>query len=119
MRVPGWGSERLVQVAGQHLDGRPRAREGDRLHPAADEPLGQLLSREQRRPADPELLVRNRRVDDEDMALAAGRAVVVHQLDQRLDQPLGELARVGDGGARENEGGVRAVVLRRSVAGGE
>ena len=35
--------ERLAEVAGQDLDRRPRAGEGDRLHAAADEPLGDVL----------------------------------------------------------------------------
>ena len=65
---------------------------------------------EQRRAADAELLVGDRRVDDQDVLATARRAVVVDQLDRRLEDPLGQLARVGDGGAGADEDRVGAVV---------
>ena len=102
--------ERLAQVAGEHLDRRPRPGEGDRLHAAADQPLRQALPGEERRAADAELLVGDRRVDDEDVLAARRSAVVVDQLDRRLEDALGQLARVGDGGAGADEDGVGAVV---------
>ena len=71
VRMAGRRLERLAQVAGEHLDRGPRAGEGDRLHPAADQPLRQPLPGEQRGAADAELLVRDRRVDDEDVLAPA------------------------------------------------
>ena len=60
--------------------------------------------------ADAELLVGDRRVDDEDVLASRRRAVVVDQLDRRLEHALGELARVGDRGAGADEDRVGAVV---------
>ena len=110
VRVARWRLERLAQVAREHLDRRARAGERDRLDAAADEPLGQPLAGEQRRAADAELLVGDRRVDDEDVLAARRRAVVVDQLDRCLEHPLGQLARVGDRGAGTDEDRIRAVV---------
>ena len=107
---PGRRRERLAQVAGEHLDRRARAREGDGLHPAADQPFGEALAGEERRAADSELLVGDRRVDDEDVLASRRGAVVVDQLHRGLEHPLGELPRIGDGGAGADEGRVGAVV---------
>ena len=62
------------------------------------------------RPADAELLVDHRRVDEEEHLLAARRAGLRHQLERLLDQRLGQLARVGDRGRRADERGIRPVV---------
>ena len=68
-----------------------------------------MLPGEERRAADAELLVDDRRVDDEDVLATGWRAVVVDELDGRLQHALGQLARVGDGGAGADENGVGAV----------
>jgi hypothetical protein len=65
VRMARRGSERLAQVAREDLDGRPRSREGDRLHATADQLLGEPLAGQQRRAADAELLVGDGRVDDD------------------------------------------------------
>ena len=109
--MAGRRRERLPQVAGEHLDRRPRPSEGDGLHAAADQPLGQALPGEECRAPDAELLVGDRRVDDEDVLATRRGAVVVHQLDRRLEDALRQLARVGDGGAGADEDRVGAVVV--------
>ncbi len=111
VRMAGRRLERLPQVGRQHLDRRARAREGDRLHPATDQPLRQALPGEERGAADAELLVGDRWVDDEDVLAARWGAVVVDQLDRGLQDALGQLARVGDGGAGADEDGIGAVVV--------
>ena len=110
VRVAGRRLERLAQVAGEHLDRRPRAREGDRLHAAADEPLGEALPGEQRRRPDAELPVGDRRVDDEDVLAAGRRAVVVDDGDRRLEDPLGKLPGIRDRGGGADEDRIRPVV---------
>ena len=110
VRMARRGSERLAQVAGEHLDRGPRPGEGDRLDATADEPLRQPLRRQERGAADPELLVGDRRVDDEDVPAAGWRAVVVDQLDRRLEHALRQLGGVGDRGAGADEDRVGAVV---------
>ncbi len=62
------------------------------------------------RPADAELPVHDRRVDEEEELLAARRAALVDQLERPLGQPLGQLARVGNGRRRADEHRVGPVV---------
>ncbi len=112
VRVAGRRRERLAQVGGQHLDRGARLRERDRLHAAGDQPLRHALAGQQRRAADAELLVGDRRVDDEDVPAPGRRAVVVHQLDGCFDDALSQVARVGDGRAGADEDRVRPVVVR-------
>ena len=63
------------------------------------------------RSADAQLPVDHRRIDEEEHLLAARRAGLLHQLERRLHQRLGQLPRVGDRRRRADERGVGAVVL--------
>ena len=55
------------------------------------------------RAADAELLVDDRRVDEDEELLAARRAALVDELERLLGQPLGQLARIGDRRRRADE----------------
>ena len=102
--------EALVQIAAQHLDRGARLREADGLHAPANQPLGDPLAGEQRRRSNPELLVGDGWVQDQDVLPPSGSAVVVDQLDRCLEKPLRQIPRVGDGGAGTDEDGIRAVM---------
>ncbi len=108
--MAGWGGQRLAQVGGQDLDRGPAPPEDDGLDPVADEPFRDPLSGEQAAGPDPQLLVDERWVDDQDMPPAAWRAVVVDDRDRRTDQSFRQLAGVGDGGAGADENRVRPVM---------
>ncbi len=111
------GDDEILEVgvgepdeAGDELDRLARLDEADRARALMRE-LGDDLGRlAERRRAGAERLVDERRVPHRDLALGAGRAVAVHQSDLlEPRQPLGELDRVGDGRAGEQEARVRAV----------
>ena len=62
------------------------------------------------RAADAELMVDDRRVDEDEELLAARRAALVDELERLLGEPLGELARVGNRRRRAEKDRVRSVV---------
>ena len=86
VRVAGRWRERLAQVGGQHLDRGARAAEDDRLHAAADEPLARcaapVSSAELRMPS---CSLATGGLTTSDVLAPARRAVVVDQLDRRLE----------------------------------
>ncbi len=62
------------------------------------------------RTADAELMVDDRRVDEDEELLAARRAALVDELERLLGEPLGELARVRNRRRRAEKDRVRSVV---------
>ena len=122
-RVPGaiWrdalGELRIEPVAGvaqDQLDALARLHEADRPCPGADqlrEDLGRLV---QRRGPDAELLVEQRRIPHHGVPLGPRRGVVVDQVEVgETGESLGELNRVRDRRAREQEPRIGAVDRRR------
>jgi hypothetical protein len=91
------------------LDAAARVEEADRadlaLHQAGEQ-AGRLR---QRRRTLAEALVDERRVPHRDFTLGARGAVLVDQQEVEAGQPLGQVARVGDRRAREDEAGLAAV----------
>ena len=98
---------------GDELDRLARLDEADRPRPLAHE-LGDELGRlGQRAAAELQRLVDHRRVPHRDLPPGAGRAVAVHQRHVvEAGQALGELDRVGDRRAREQEARLGAVGAR-------
>ena len=62
------------------------------------------------RPPDPELMVDDRRVDEDEELLAARRAASIDELERLLGQALGQLARIGDRRRRAEKHRIRPVV---------
>src|SRR5207247_1021359 len=62
------------------------------------------------RPPDTELVVDDRRIDEDEEFLAARRAASVHEFERLLGKPLGELARVRDRRRRAEKDRVRSVM---------
>ena len=77
--------------------------EGERAKAALDECRLELRSLRERRSAQPELDIEQRRVPEDDGALGAGRCVVPDHRHRRPEQRLAELARVRDRGRGEQE----------------
>ena len=91
------------------LDAAARLEEADRAHLALHERGEQVGGLGERGRAAAEPLVDERRVPHRDVALGARRAVAVDERHLDPGQALGQLARVGDRGAREQEAGLGAV----------
>ena len=103
-------AEIVLQIRRQDLGRQAALREHDRLQLALQE-LGREPARfGQIRPADAELRVDDRRVDEEKELLAARRAALRHELERLLDERLGQLARIGDRRRRADERRRRSVV---------
>jgi hypothetical protein len=107
------GPELLAHQPRDELHRLARLDEADRSRALADE-LGEQVGRlAQRAAAQLERLVDDRRVPHRDLAPGARRSVLVDEPDVvEPGQPLGELDRVGDRRAREQEPGRRAVGAR-------
>ena len=111
------GSQPVGRVTEDQLDALARLHEADRPRAARDqfgEQLGRLV---QRRGPDPELLVEQRRVPHRHPRWPRGRGVVVDQPEGvESGEALGELDRVGDRRAGQQEARLGAVDLatRRS-----
>ena len=103
--------ERLLEVRDEHLGREARRREHDRLQALREERERDVARRVERRLADPELAVDDRRVVDREVALAARRAAAVDERHLALGERLGELLRVADRGRGADELGLRAVEL--------
>ena len=104
--------EPLAREALDQLHAAARLQEADRPDLALDERGEQVGRLAERGRAAPELLVHERRVPHRDLALRPRRAVAVHELDLDAGQPLGQLGRVRDRRAREQEARVAAVGAR-------
>ena len=83
--------ERLLEVGHEHLGREARGREHDRLQPLAEERQRDVARRVERRAADAELAVHDRRVVDREVALAARRAALVDERHLALGEALGQL----------------------------
>ena len=96
--------ERELRELRHQLDRLARLHEDDRPRALADELGEQVGGLGERRAAGRELLVGDRRVPHRDRLLRARRAVAVDHRDVvEAGQPLGQLARVGDRRARQQE----------------
>ena len=103
--------EVVLQIRRQDLGRQPALREHDQLQVPLQELRRDAPRLGQIRTADAELLVDDRRIDEEEELLAARRAALVDELERLLDQPLGQLARIGDRRRRADEHRIRSVVL--------
>ena len=105
--------QRELGELGHQLDGLARLHEDDRARALAHELGEQVGSLGERGAPRGELLVGDRRVPHGDRLLGAGRAVAVDHRDVvEPGQPLGQLARVGDRRARQQEARLGAVGRR-------
>ena len=98
----------------EQLDAAPRLHEADRPHAVLDQPREHGGGLAQRRDARAGLLVEERRVPHRHLALGARRAVAVDEAELDARELLGELERVGDRGAREDEARLGAVGAREA-----
>ena len=101
--------EALAREALDQLHAAARLQEADRPDLALHQLSQQVRRLGQRRGATSQALVHERRVPHRDLALGSRGAVAVHELHLHAGEPLGQLARVGDRGAREQEARVAAV----------
>jgi hypothetical protein len=99
----------VPQVAQQQLGRQTRTGKNDGLHTGLNEASGDILGRQYGTAPDTQLRIDQRWIVEQNMLLATRSAIVVHQRDRGFDQPLGQLARVGDGGRGTDEAGVRAM----------
>ena len=99
----------LPQLMEDDLGGQARAGEDGGLHVVGEEAAGEQGRLLGRAAPHAERAVHHGRVEADEVARAARRAVLVHHRDGRFDQPLGQLGRVGDGGRAQDELGGRAV----------
>src|ERR1700682_3889047 len=100
----------MLQVRDDLLDNHPRTAEGDRLDALPDPGCGDPASLQQAGATDAQGAVDQGRVVKDEAPLPAGGPVAVDELDPiLLQQPLGELARIGDGGRGAEEAGGGAV----------
>ena len=100
----------LAQVGEQQFGGQPRAAEDDALHVAAHSARANCLCLEDGAAAQAKLQVINGRVVEDDLLLAARRAVAGNAVHLLLEQRLGQLAWVGNRGAGANELRLAAIV---------
>jgi hypothetical protein len=99
----------VFQVLGQHLDFQTRVREDDGLESHPDRQARDARRLRARGGANPEVGVDHRRVPDEQVLAAAGRAGLGHRGDRAAQEFLGELGGVRDRGRAEDEGRARLV----------
>ena len=107
---PGRSVEIVLQIRRQDFCGQSALGEDDELHSALQEFAGHTPGLRQVRASDPELLVDDGRVHEQEGLLAARRPVLGDQLEGLLHEPFGQLARVRDRCRAADEGGIRAVV---------
>ena len=103
--------EVLFQIRGEDLGGQPALRKHDHLQIAAQELPRHAPRLGQIRTTDAQLAVHHRRIHEHDELLAARRAALTDERERPLGEPLGQLARIGDGGRRADELRAGAVVL--------
>ena len=101
--------EVLARVLREQLDARARAGEDDRLDVLGLQLREHLGGGARHAAADAELGVHDLGVVEPDEALAAGRAVVVDEVDRAAGERGGVRGGVGDGGRAADEDGVAAV----------
>ena len=116
-REPRVVAEPLGREAVDQLGRLAALREGERAQAALDEAGLELRRLRERRSAQPELDVEERRVPEDDGALGARRRVVADHRHRRPEQRLAELARVRDRRRGEQELRLGAVDRGRSGAG--
>ncbi len=103
-------AQRLAQAGQQDLDRHARAAEDDGLAPGPQERQRPALGEGQRGAPGAALRVEDRRVDEDDVALAGRSAVPVHQPYRPADEHLGQLGRVPDGRRAADDDRMAAVV---------
>ena len=99
----------LAREALDQLDPTARLQEADRPYLTLDEGGEEVRGLAQGGGSPPQLLVDQRGIPHGDLALRARGSVAVDQLDLHAGEALGELRRVGDRGAREQEARLAAV----------
>ena len=108
---PGRALHGVLQVARQDLGDQAALGEHDHLQAAPQEFERDATRLLRVRPADAELLVDDRRVDEEEELLAPRRAAFFHEFERALGEPFGQLPRVGNGRRRTDEHRVGAVMF--------
>ena len=103
-------AQRLAQAGQQDLDRDPRPAEDDRLAPGPQEGQGPALGEGHRRAAGAALGMEDRRIDEDDVALAGRGAVPVDEPDRPAGEHRGELGRVPDRRRAADDDRVAAVV---------
>ena len=103
-------AQRLAQAGQQDLDRDPRPAEHDRLAAGTQERQRPALGEGERRPARAGGGIEDRRVDEQDVALAGRRAVAVDEPRRPPGQLRRQLARVPDRRRAAHDDRVRAVV---------
>ena len=103
-------AQRLAQTGEQQLDRDPRPTEHDRLAPGAQEGEGPALRQRHGRSASAARRLQDRRVHEQDVALAGRGAVAVHQPRRSPGQHRRELARVPDRRGAAHDDRLAAVV---------
>ncbi len=102
--------EVILQIRRQDLGGETAPGEDDELKIPLQEFRGDAAGFAQVRPADAELMIDDRRIDEDEEFLAAGRAAAIDELEGLLGKAFGELLRVRDRRRRAQEHRIRAVV---------
>ncbi len=105
----------LTQFAQQHLHRHPRAGEEDCLHAGLQQLQRQFDRFPGRAGPQAEIGVEQRRVVEDNVALAVGRAVLFHGDDRVFPHRFGQLAGIGDGRRRRHELRCRAVEARHAA----
>src|SRR5215467_11690779 len=95
--------EVVLQVRRQDLGREPALGKYDELEIPLEKLGGDPARFAEVRPADAELMVDDRRIDEHEELLTPGRTGLLHDLKSLLCQPLSELARIGDRRRRADE----------------
>ncbi len=110
------GFEPIDRVAQDQLDSLARLDEADRAGTLRDELGEELGCLIQRRCAQPELLVEQRRVPHRDVTRRLRRGVVIDEVERlKSREPLGKLDRVSDRRARQQEPRLTPMDRRRTT----
>ena len=107
--------EIVLQIRRQDLGGQTALRKDDRLQAALEELARDTAGLAQIRAADAQLVIDDRRVDEEEELFAARCAVFGHELERPLDERFSELLRVGNCRGGADECRVRSVVQTDSA----
>ena len=103
-------AERLAEAGQEDLDGRPRPAEDDRLAAGPQEGQGPAIGQGQRRAAGAGGRIEQRRLHEEEVALARWGTVPIDQAGRSPGQRPGQLGRVPDRRRAAHDDRVRAVV---------
>ena len=105
----------LAQFAQQHFHSHTGAGKEDRLHAGLEQLQRQFDGLAGGAGAQAEIGVEQRRVVEDDVALAVGRAILFHSGDWILPHRFSQLTGIGDGRRRRDELRLRAVEARHAA----